>query len=54
MFVTADSGEVRLTVEDFKRNGDRYVVETYINEKSSPWVKVNAVGGDIREYIITL
>lgn len=53
MFVTTDWGNVKVTVEDFKRDEDRNVVDVLFNENSDPWVKVKALGGDIRAYIIT-
>jgi hypothetical protein len=54
MFATTDSGSVKVTVTDYKRDDDRNVIDTYINENSDPWIKVNAVRGDIRQYLITL
>jgi hypothetical protein len=54
LFVTTDSGTVRITVTDYKRDDDRNVVETSINENSEPWIKVKALKNDIREYVITL
>lgn len=54
LFVTTDSGMVRVSVTDYMRDQDRNVVVTMINEESEPWIKVNAVKNDIREYVITL
>lgn len=53
MFVTTDWGNVKVTVEDYKRNDDRSFVDVLVNENSDPWIKVKALGGDIRYYIIT-
>lgn len=54
MFLTTDMGSVKLTVTDWKRDGDRNVVEMYLDENSPPWIKVKAVRGDIRQYVIKL
>jgi hypothetical protein len=54
LFVTTDSGTVRITVTDYKREDERNVVETTLNENSEPWIKVKALKNDIREYVITL
>ena len=54
MFVTTDSGTVRVTVTDYKRDDDRTVATTTINENSEPWIKIRAQKDDIRQYDITL
>ena len=47
MFVTTDSGTVRVTVTDYKRDDDRTVATTTINENSEPWIKIRAQKDDI-------
>lgn len=54
IFVTTDWGNVRIIVTDYKRDQDREIINQIINDESDPWIRVNAVQGDIRGYIITL